>query len=704
MAQPRICNLIKMKAPVQADRGYLDASGATVPTNGTDGYQTGCIFRHTDGTAESSLYVNEGSVTSCAFVPLLTTSNEVQDLPDFGPMVYTAGAILQADGDSYEEVVNVALPKTGSLKIGDWVAAAATTGGVALTNARDVYGDGQIDVLQAHGVSTTSVGSDHSAKVGRFRHLVNMSGTMETETYGLVGQLVVKTATLGHYHAGLLGTVESNTAMVVGNTLASTAGVTGRPGGSGITVSASCILAGVSALSNTTSITQTGKYVGLLVDTCSPGTTDAFGIGVYVPMGGATQGLRLGDFDSAAATTNAIPFATAQNFWADGQLDTLAVFGSSASNLGSGYSAKCGRYRHIVSAASATVEHETYGLVGQLVVKDTTLGHLHSGILGTFEGHTSGVVVNGGYTVGAACITARLGGHAAITATDPIAGFLAFNNGAANLAGGNSCAFATSMTSASYPWTYGLYIPAGSATRGIVVESVPTSYLLPSMSVGIYGTPLVDSVLVDNIAFSANLSTATNKTSGDTSTMAAYIGVSNTAATTNNKLQGVLASCSVGYNCYDAYAVQGHTTIGIGGVSTQNANAHLTGVSGKAVLTGAVGQGWVTGVLAIVEGAGAVTGLCHVIAGQLEATATDSVCDALLFLGADALATNAIEVLDVAHVTNLLKLNASSGCLLSNDINPHAAPDGDALHADKVLRITVDSTPYYIPIYDTLVT
>jgi hypothetical protein len=142
--------------------------------------------------------------------------------------------------------------------------------------------------------------------------------------------------------------------------------------------------------------------------------------------------------------------------------------------------------------------------------------------------------------------------------------------------------------------------------------------------------------------------------------------------------------------------------IGAGGVSTKNANAHITGLSGKAVLTGAVSQGWVTGVLAIVEGAGAVTGLCHVIAAQVEASCTDSVVDAILFLGADALAVNAIEILDVAHVTNFLKIGASSGCLLTNALVPSAAPDAGTVGADKVLRITIDATPYYIPLYDTL--
>jgi hypothetical protein len=548
----RICNLLKIQQP-ELNRGLLEASGATVPTDATDGYQVGCIFKHTDGGAETALYVNEGSVTSCDFNPLLTTSFEISDLPDIGTCTYGAGKILVADGDSFEEVAvsgQATLASTGALTI---PLLGATAGTVAVSKAviADAY----------------------------------------------------KTA-------------------------------------------------------------------------------------------------RWGGFNTSAALTDAVPFATVPDTWTDGQLDVFAVFGGSASDLTSAKSAKCIRARHVVNATS--IAHESYGIVGQLVVKDTTLTHLHAGIMGTFEGHTSGVVCNGSYTIGQACIMARLGGHASITATDPIAGFLAFNNGAAALASGSSCAFATSMASASYPWTYGLYIPAGSATRGIAIEAVPTSYLLSALSVGAYGTPLVDSVLIDNIAFSVNLSTATNKTAADTSTMAAYIGVSNTGATTNNKLQGLLSSCSVGFNCFDAYAVQGHMTIGAGGVSTQNANAHLTGLSGKAVLTGAVGQGWVTGVLAIVEGAGAVTGLCHVIAGQLEATATDSVCDALLFLGADALATAAIQIVDTAHVTNFLKIEAASGCVVTNALVPAAAPTNETVGADKALVVDVGGTPYYIALYDTL--
>ncbi len=62
--QQRICDMIKMKPPVNADRGVLSASGATVPTDGTDGYQASCYFQD---TTNGIIYINEGSVTSCEF-------------------------------------------------------------------------------------------------------------------------------------------------------------------------------------------------------------------------------------------------------------------------------------------------------------------------------------------------------------------------------------------------------------------------------------------------------------------------------------------------------------------------------------------------------------------------------------------------------------------------------------------------------------
>jgi hypothetical protein len=185
------------------------------------------------------------------------------------------------------------------------------------------------------------------------------------------------------------------------------------------------------------------------------------------------------------------------------------------------------------------------------------------------------------------------------------------------------------------------------STGTLHFTSVPHTYTDPVIGIGVYGTPITDATSTDNIAFTVNMTTATNKGEADLSCMAAFIGIANTASTPNNKLQGLLASVSVGNDVYDAYAVQGHLTIGAA-MTTTNANAHLTGLSGKVKLNGDVEQGWVTGVLAIIEGNDeadhSVTGLCHVIAAQVEANTLADQVDAILFLGADAAVTCAIKI------------------------------------------------------------
>ena len=74
-----------MSEPHRDDGGLLFSSGPTVPTDATAGYRTGCIFQHTDGAANTALYINEGSVTSCdfnAYAALRVTAQLYHNLSD----------------------------------------------------------------------------------------------------------------------------------------------------------------------------------------------------------------------------------------------------------------------------------------------------------------------------------------------------------------------------------------------------------------------------------------------------------------------------------------------------------------------------------------------------------------------------------------------------------------------------------------------
>lgn len=66
----RICSLLKIQPSSAVESGLLLAHGPTVPTDGAKGYQTGCLFQHTDGGLDTALYVNEGTVAACDFNPV----------------------------------------------------------------------------------------------------------------------------------------------------------------------------------------------------------------------------------------------------------------------------------------------------------------------------------------------------------------------------------------------------------------------------------------------------------------------------------------------------------------------------------------------------------------------------------------------------------------------------------------------------------
>ena len=85
--------------------GKLLVAGVTVPTDGDTGYATGCLYQKTDGSSGTSVYVNEGSITSAAFVAIEPPSSIIlSDLSDVGAIGYTGGRILIANGsDSYAE-------------------------------------------------------------------------------------------------------------------------------------------------------------------------------------------------------------------------------------------------------------------------------------------------------------------------------------------------------------------------------------------------------------------------------------------------------------------------------------------------------------------------------------------------------------------------------------------------------------------------
>lgn len=102
----------------------LFAIGATVPTDATSGYAVGCIFQHSDGTTDTALYVNEGSITSCDFNAVAMTGGaSVKNVTklesaDSPYTVLSTDYYLQANvaqGDSSLEIRFSANPTTGQI-------------------------------------------------------------------------------------------------------------------------------------------------------------------------------------------------------------------------------------------------------------------------------------------------------------------------------------------------------------------------------------------------------------------------------------------------------------------------------------------------------------------------------------------------------------------------------------------------------------
>lgn len=188
--------------------------------------------------------------------------------------------------------------------------------------------------------------------------------------------------------------------------------------------------------------------------------------------GGGVSALRIGNWKAAQAAGEAAVFAATMDLNVDGQLDIMAVFGESIADLTSAYSAKAGRFRHLITFdADTVVNHETYGLVGQLVAKNASLNHYHAGLMGTVEASTD---VDIQTSFGVAGVLARLGGSACTVETGGVlAGFLALQHMSAFTASaGKMAAFASGKTAVGIAWPIGILIPSGSVNKVADITAV----------------------------------------------------------------------------------------------------------------------------------------------------------------------------------------------------------------------------------------
>lgn len=328
----------------------------------------------------------------------------------------------------------------------------ATAGGsgipltASLLGVLSVYGDDAGAVLTA------------DTKVVRGRMLYTIDQTGASIARGVLGQTTVAAGvdfSGAARVAGAAGLLELLGTHTVGATAFVGAVIGTVDITTAATVTAGGILAGFLAHR-----TGAGTVTGNEAAFATKYTTTAWTMGLYMPVGTVVSGGRIGDWVGSAATTSGIAFTTALDVYADGQLDIFQVHGASAADLTSAYSAKAGRFRHV--ANGITINHESYGLIGQMVMKNCTGAHIHAGLMGTFEVNTAATVPSGaGSYLCAAGIVARVGG-ATITvgATGFLAGVVSMNiaTTVTITSGGIHAAFACCKSTTGVTWAEALYI------------------------------------------------------------------------------------------------------------------------------------------------------------------------------------------------------------------------------------------------------
>jgi len=237
-----------------------------------------------------------GVLKDPAATTITATGAEINylDLAALGTGAASKAIVLDANGDYiFPNTSTVSFAGAGSVsafRIGNWAAASAAGSAVVFAAGMDVNSDGQLDVIGAFGESVVDLTSAYSAKVARFRHLITFAADTEVnqETYGAIGQIVVKNGSLNHYHAGLMGTFETGTDCDI-QTSYGAAAVAARLGGSGTTVESGGLLAGVLAVQSMSAFTATGTLAAFAAHKTAGGI--AWPVGLYIQSGSTTMAI-----------------------------------------------------------------------------------------------------------------------------------------------------------------------------------------------------------------------------------------------------------------------------------------------------------------------------------------------------------------------------------------------------------------------------
>lgn len=335
----RITSLLRNKVSHKDDGGILFDSGATVPTDATAGYRTGCIFQHTDGGTGTAFYINEGSVTSCDFeaVAGLTAAQEALLSATAGTVSASKAVIVDASSNitGFGTIGCGAITAT-SLSTSLATAITFTVSGAVITDAAasvTIYGGNtNADSLILQGASTqatqkiTIVGGTGTTVTGALSStgaltaasIVCTAGATFGGGYGATGA-TISTAGVGQFNGALTtdgiltaaGVVTSAIVQINDNVALNFEGVASDIDGLQITCDNAgdalvSVTAGKLTLTTSDSDITTASVLTLTSTTAGIVINGAEAIGISILTSTPTDGINI-----AAACANAIVIAGA---------------------------------------------------------------------------------------------------------------------------------------------------------------------------------------------------------------------------------------------------------------------------------------------------------------------------------------------------------------------------------------------------------
>jgi len=254
-----------------------------------------------------------------------------------------------------------------------------------------------------------------------------------------------------------------------------------------ITVNTYHVLAGLAAIADIrATLTQTGKVVGVYVgkyDTTnwSDATSRAnWGYGLYIDEDSITNcPIQVGKFVASAAVGGG--FAVTATYSA-----AMRIYSEVATDLTSAAMVRSILGRMLISGATEITQNaECFGTVGQVVCAQATIRHDSAGVLGSFEGQTTHIHIDGtdGDNV-AAGVLGRVGvsiSSSTVTASGILAGVAAMSNitsaAVTVSAGGILAGLHVGRFSGKQVWDIGLNIDTTACTipiqLGVDADGVP---------------------------------------------------------------------------------------------------------------------------------------------------------------------------------------------------------------------------------------